>query len=117
MKLDEHNADWHRWTLMGALRFNPAIGELIDLDTIEEAINDLIVQVKAEAAARVGVAGEPCIVVKAGRVLRATKEHATMKDALAAARLLSEQQPGDTFLIFQRVGVIEPKGADTEGGA
>ena len=48
MKLNEHNAEWHRWTLMGALRFNPKIGKLIDLDTIEEAIGDLIAQVKAE---------------------------------------------------------------------
>ncbi len=52
MKLDEHNVDWHQWTLMGALRFNPAIGELIDLDTIEEAIGDLIAQVKAEERER-----------------------------------------------------------------
>ncbi len=52
MKLDEHNADWHKWTLMGALRFNPEIGKLIDLDTIEEAIDDLIAQVKAEERER-----------------------------------------------------------------
>ncbi|MFH0938197.1 MAG: hypothetical protein V1899_02815 [Planctomycetota bacterium] len=60
---------------------------------------------------------ETFIVVKAGRVLRATKEHATLDEARAEALRLSEAQPRDTFLIFKCVGVMEPKDADTEGGA
>ncbi len=50
MEINEHTAEWHRWTLVCALRYNPDVGKLIDLDSIEEMIDDLIAQVKAEAA-------------------------------------------------------------------
>ncbi len=60
---------------------------------------------------------ESFIVVKAGRVLRATKEHAMLREAQTEADRLLAEQPRDTFLVFQRVAVIEPKDADTQGGA
>ena len=60
---------------------------------------------------------ETFIVVKQARVLRATKEHATLREAQQEADKLLAEQPRDTFLVFQRVEVIEPKDADTQGGA
>ncbi len=60
---------------------------------------------------------ERFIVVKQARVLRATKEHATLLEAQTEADRLLAEQPRDTFLVFQRVAVIEPQVADTQGGA
>ncbi len=64
-----------------------------------------------------GRMNETFIVVKQARVLRATKEHATLGEAQTEADRLLAEQPRDTFLIFRRVAVIEPKDADTQGGA
>ena len=81
-----------------------------DLESIEQVLDDL--QVEAGIPR-----GETFIVVKAGRVLRATNQHATLREAQTEADRLLTEQPSDTFLIFQRVAVIEPKDTDTQGGA
>jgi hypothetical protein len=52
MDTNEHNAEWHRWILVGALRYNSEIGKMIDLDLIEEYIDNLIAQVKVEERAK-----------------------------------------------------------------
>ena len=48
----EHSAEWYQWVLVSALRYNPKIGKLIDLDSIEEMIEDLVQAVKEEATAK-----------------------------------------------------------------
>ena len=88
----------HKWTLH------------TDLDSIEGVLEDLRVEVGIPQI------GESLIVVKQARVFRATKQHATLLEAQTEADRLLAEQPRDTFLIFRRVAVIEPKGADTEGG-